>query len=95
MFEIDNTPFPEKRLVASKYDETFNNLRPGQCLKVDPERVSTTCGALKKWIGRTGRKDVFVRSVKSMPDGYGRVWMLPKHTLKMADVKGRKIVNFG
>jgi len=91
MFEIDTTPFPARRIVASKYDEMFSEMRPGQCIKTESDNVGKVCAAMKKWLERKGRTDVVVRSVRRMDDGYGRVYMMPTKPLKMADVKGRVV----
>lgn len=91
MFEIDETPFPAVRLVASKYSETFASMRPGQCIKTKPENVSRTATAMRKWIANKGRVDVVVRAISKMDDGYGRVYMMPAKPLKMADLPKREI----
>lgn len=93
MFEIDSTPFPSRRLVTGKYTETFAALRPGQCIKTEPDRVSTVATAMKTWIKRTGKKDVIVRTVGKMPDGFGRVYLMPAKPVKMADLPGHKVVS--
>jgi hypothetical protein len=95
MFEIDTTPFPAQRLVSSKYDETFSALRLGQCIKTEPENVGKVCAAMKKWLERKGRADAVVRIVRRMDDGYGRVYMMPKKPVKMADVQGRVVSKLG
>ncbi|WP_394065385.1 hypothetical protein [Alcaligenes sp. WGS1538] len=93
MFEIDDTPFPARRLTATKYDDTFKRLRPGQCIKVDSEAVNRVANAMRKWLSARHRKDVVVRAVSKMDDGYGRVYMLPAKPLTMADVPSRKITH--
>jgi hypothetical protein len=91
MFEIDTTPFPASRIVASKYSDTFSAMRLGQCIKTEPENVSRISAAMRKWLSNKGRKDVVVRAVKKMDDGFGRVYMMPAKPMKMADVPARKI----
>ena len=91
MFEIDSTPFPVKRLISSKYDATFAELHPGQCVKTEPENVQKVAGAMKNWIRKKGRTDVVVRIVGKMDDGFGRVYMMPAKPPKMADLPSRKI----
>lgn len=91
MFEIDTTPFPARRVVASKYDSTFSDMRPGQCIKTEPASVDRVSAAMKKWIERKGRADVVVRTVRRMEDGFGRVYMMPAKPVKMADLKGRVV----
>ena len=91
MFEIDETPFPAARIVASKYSEKFASMRPGQCIKTEPENVNKTASAMRKWIANKGRVDVVVRIVRKMDDGFGRVYMLPAKPPKMADLPRREI----
>jgi len=92
MFEIDSTPFPAGRIVASKYTETFASMRPGQCIKTEPKRVGAVAIAMKKWITNSNRTDVVVRTVRKMDDGYGRVYLMPAKPVKMAELPGRKVV---
>ncbi|CAK7069462.1 MAG: hypothetical protein KER_03040 [Kerstersia gyiorum] len=92
MLEVDtSTPFPETRMVASKYDEKFSLLKPGQSIKCETVNVGRTANALRKWLQNRNRQDVVVRTVSKMPDGYGRVFMMPAKPIRMADVPGRKI----
>lgn len=91
MFEIDETPFPSSRIIAGKYNETFAQMRPGQCIKTEPKNVDKISASMRKWVKNRGRDDVLVSSVSKMDDGFGRVYMLPKKPLKMADIAGRKI----
>lgn len=96
MLEIDNTPFPASRLVASKYDETFAKMRPGQCVKVTTDSVGRVANSMRKWLEKNGKQDACrVRTARKMPDGFGRVWMMPAKAIKMADVPGRKIEKLG
>lgn len=95
MFEIDDTPYSGQRRVTSKYHETFAKMRPGQCIKIDTNRVNAVATSLRTWIEKQGRTDVVVHSTAKMADGYGRVWLMPVKPLRMADVKGRKVINFG
>lgn len=97
MFEIDDTPYPMKREVRSKYTETFNKLRVGQCIKCDPELVPSVSRAMQTWLRRSkvikGRPatDLRVSIVSRSPDGYGRVYLLPTKPLLMQDVPARKV----
>lgn len=95
MFEIDNTPYPPNRIVSSKYDDTFSGMRPGQCVRTEPQNVGKVCAAMKKWIERKGRTDVVVRIVGKMDDGFGRVYMMPAKPVKMADLPSRKVSKLG
>lgn len=98
MLEIDDkTPFPASRMVASKYDEVFAKLRPGQSIKCEAGSSPTNriAGALRKWLQNRGRDDVVVRIVSKMPDGYGRVFLLPKKSVRMADVPARRVSKLG
>lgn len=91
MFEIDSTPFPAKRLMSSKYDGAFSEMRPGQCIKTEPENVGKVAAGMKKWIERKSRTDVVVRIVRKMDDGFGRVYLMPAKPVKMADLPSRKV----
>lgn len=96
MLEIDSTPYPAQRLMASKYDETFAKMQPGQCVKVKPDAVGRVSQSMRKWLSKTGKdKDFHVRTVAKMPDGFGRVWMMAKNPVRMADIPGRKIRKLG
>lgn len=96
MFEIDTqTPFPAKRLVATKYDATFAKLRPGQSVKCDSKMAPRISTALRKWLEKRGRTDVVVRMVSRHDDGYGRVYMMPSKPMLMADVPARRVSNMG
>lgn len=92
MIEIDTTPYPKRRVIGSKYDQTFSDLEPGQCVKCEPERTNSVSNALRKWLENHDKKGFRVRHIVRCEDGYGRVWLL-REPVKMADVKGRKIVN--
>jgi hypothetical protein len=91
MFEIDSTPFPAKHLMSSKYDATFSDMRPGQCIKTELENVQKVAGAMKKWLEKKGRADMVVRLIRKMDDGFGRVYMMPAKPMKMADLPSRKV----
>lgn len=96
MLEIDSTPFPAKRLMASKYDETFAKMQPGQCGKTTPESVGRVANSMRKWLEKHNKlTDFQVRTVSRMPDGYGRVWMIAAKPTRMADIPGRKIEKLG
>ena len=93
---IETVPYPETRIVASKYDDLFNSMIPGQCVKVPSDSVDKVAHAMRKWIIKTSKKEkLIVRTLSKMPDGHARVWLLSKPTpgLKMADVPSRKINN--
>jgi hypothetical protein len=91
VFEIDETPYPASRIVTSKYNEMFSSMRPGQCIKTEPENIGRIAGAMRKWIANKGRTDVVVRIVSKMDDGFGRVYMMPVKPPKMADLPRREI----
>lgn len=92
MLEIDNTPFPARRMMASKYDEVFAKMHPGQCVKVSTDSVDRVAHSMRKWLQKNNKaNDLRVRTISKMPDGYGRVWMMAVKPIKMADVPGRKI----
>jgi TusA-related sulfurtransferase len=82
--------------MASKYDETFAKMQPGQCVKTTPENTGNVANSMRKWIEKNGKKEVLrVRIASKMPDGFGRVWMMHKKPMKMEDVPGRKIEKLG
>ena len=92
MLEIENTPYPARRLMSSKYDETFAKMQPGQCVKTSTDSVGRAANSMRKWLEKHGKQDAFnVRTVSKMPDGYGRVWMMHAKPMKMADVPARRI----
>jgi len=96
MLEIDSTPFPARRVMASKYDEIFAQMQPGQCVKCDSSRVGVVSQAMRKWLEKTGKAEQLqVRTASKMPDGYGRVWMMSKKPVKMADLPSRKVRKLG
>lgn len=92
MLEIDNTPYPARRLMASKYDDTFSKMQPGQCIKTETENVGNVSNSMRKWLEKHGKQaDFKVRTASKMPDGFGRVWIMSKTPMKMADVPARRI----
>lgn len=92
MLEIDTTPYPKRRTVGSKYDALFSALEPDQCVKCDPANTNSVSNALRKWLEVHGKSGYRVRHIVKCEDGFGRVWLLRK-AVKMADIKGRKVVN--
>ena len=76
--EICNDPLPANRVVVGKkYDAKFQEMKPGQCLKVPTKQVGRVTNSLRKWISTCGRT-LHVRSVAHYPGdlGMGRVWLM-------------------
>ena len=96
-FEIDTeTPYPKNTWGrASKYDELFENLQPGQSLKTDNEATAKRlANAMVNYIKRNKLDGVRPSIRMNMDDGYHRVFLIKK-PVKMADLPSRKIVNMG
>lgn len=71
----DDAPLPSRARPGRKYGPVFSKLKPGQCIKCEPNQAPTLATALKKWI--TDKKlPCIVRATSRYSDGKGRVWML-------------------
>ena len=76
---ICDDPMPSGRQVTTerKYDALFAALKPGQCIKCEPESVLPISNALRKYIGIYKLKDHIVRTALNYErTGTGRVWLL-------------------
>src|SRR5690606_23849269 len=85
--EISDDPMPAKRQAPSQYDAIFSQLKVGQCVKVEPDRVDTIGNALRSWIRRNKKKNVMVKSVrayKGCKEKLGRVWLIERPKEKAA-----------
>lgn len=69
-----------------KYDLLFSKMKPGQCIKCEPDETQRLSNALRTWIKRRRKAHQFeVRSVaRYTTDQRGRVWLLPKDSAKAA-----------
>lgn len=80
----DDKPVLTRVKQGNKYQALFDSMKPGQCIKCQPEEVMTVSQALRKWI--LEYKDITklrVKAVKQYPeDGLGRVWLLAKEGKK-------------
>ena len=76
--EITSDPLPVGRASPDgKYKDAFAKLKPGQCIKVPPDKVSLIQGALRKYIANHLDESKFtVRTIKNYGDGMGRVWLI-------------------
>lgn len=76
--EITSDPLPVSRtLPEGKYKSIFDNLKPGQCLKIPAAEIGRVSNALRKHIETHLDKSKFaVRSVKNYGDGMARVWLI-------------------
>jgi len=73
-----NQPLPTGvRLVKSKYDELFSQLKAGSCVVCESEEINRISNALRKYL-QTRNKPLMVRAVTRCDDGHGRVWALAK-----------------
>ena len=72
---ICNDPLPERRIQSTKYDEVFNKLKVGQCIKCKPHEANRLASALKKWLTVRNRSDE-VKSCTNYGDGMGRVFLV-------------------
>src|SRR5690625_1246689 len=96
-FAIDTeTPYPKNTWGrASKYDELFEKLQPGQNLKTkDAAMAKRLANSMNAYIKRHNIDGVRPSIRMNMDDGYHRVFLVKK-PVKMADLPSRKIVNMG
>ena len=77
---VDKINMPTNRgSRVSKYEETFDALELGQCLKVVPKSVPNIKQALVKYLKRKEAFDqVKIVTRTKCEDGYGRIWVLSK-----------------
>jgi len=73
---IGDDPLPESRARPGfKYGSVFERMKPGQCIKCEPNQAPVLATALKKWVV-DGKLPYIVRATSRYTDGAGRVWML-------------------
>lgn len=84
--EVTNDPIPKKRsLGPGRYDELFSSLKPGQCIKCEPEHTGAVSNALRNWISKRRKKGLAVTAVSHYPgckEKLGRVWLIEKPQVK-------------
>lgn len=62
-----------------KYDDLFQSMEVGQCLRVDVKAVPNIQQALTKFLKRQNAFDTLrVVTRTKCDDGFGRVWVLPR-----------------
>ena len=78
--EVADDPPPQKRsLGPGRYDELFASMKPGQCIKCEPEHTGAIGNALRHWIKRKRKKNLAVKAASHYPgckENLGRVWLL-------------------
>jgi hypothetical protein len=73
-----NRPLPTGvRLVKSKYDELFSQLKAGSCIVCESDEINRISNALRKYLS-VRNKPLMVRAVTRCDDGHGRVWAVAK-----------------
>lgn len=81
--EHNVSPPAWKSKIESKYDAIFKQLKPGSCVKCEPNEVAKISGALRKYIKTKGSKAIEgckVLSRERCEDGHGRVWAIKKES---------------
>jgi hypothetical protein len=78
--EVADDPPPQKRSMGpGRYDELFESMKPGQCIKCEPEHTGAISNALRNWIKRKRKKNLAVQAASHYPackDKLGRVWLV-------------------
>ena len=78
--EVADDPLPKKRsLGPGRYDTLFATIKPGQCIKCEPQHTGAIGNALRHWIKRTRKKNLAVKTASHYPgcrENLGRVWLL-------------------
>lgn len=89
---IEDTPYG---VVDNPYAPIFDKLKVGQCVRCNPDDINRVYWAMYKWVNASSYAETrMIRRKKKCDDGYARIWLLPKPH-KMADLKGRKVINMG
>lgn len=78
--EVADDPLPKKRsLGPGRYDDLFASMKPGQCIKCEPEHTGAIGNALRSWLKRKRKKNLAVKAARHYPpckDKLGRVWLV-------------------
>lgn len=77
--QITDDPLPKVRVWSNhKYESTFINMKPGQCIVCERDEAYKVNSALAKYFTRNGinAKTKMARSCQQ--DGKARVWWIPK-----------------
>lgn len=82
---ICNDPMSATRArTGNKYGDVFGKLKPGQCIRCEPNQAPVLSTALKKWI-EDKKLPCITRYTSRYEDGKGRVWLLAQaKALKVA-----------
>lgn len=72
---ICSDPVISRRIIKSKFNDLFDRLKCGQCLKVKPIDAPKVANAMRDWI-KAGNRGGKVSHVSDYGDGMGRVWWL-------------------
>lgn len=76
--EICNDPFVIRKTTGSIYDELFDKLKIGQCLKCKADDVDKTVSALRTYVKRKQLKaKVKSTEMYTNVEPKGRIWLLP------------------
>lgn len=74
---ICNDPLPASRaLPLLKYESLFGAMKPGQCVKCQPEQTGKLAVALRKYMERHNIEGSIKSMTRYPSDQMGRVWML-------------------
>lgn len=75
-----NVPYPAHRAhISGKYDALFERMKPGDSIPCERGIREHICNAMRKWIARKGKADVWCpRSIKAGEDGRARVWLMKR-----------------
>lgn len=89
------TPEPYEKfaskIVTSKYDDLFRNLKADQRLRVPIGAAARVSAQLKNWLKARGHKNITVKSRTNCGDGFGGVWWMEAKESKAAQVFKTKI----
>lgn len=76
--EIADDPLPSHRASPGhKYDDLFDRLKYGQCVKTEAGRADKVGQALRTYLKRKAKKGA-VKIMSDYGDGKGRVWLIQK-----------------
>lgn len=75
MLEIVSDPPKKRPAPVSKYEQVFQKLQPGQCIKCETRHAHAVSNAMRAWQKRRGLKWV-TKTTPDYGDGFGRVFRL-------------------
>ena len=82
----NDAPLDGRARPEWKYGPVFSRLKPGQCIKCEPNQAPTLATALKKWVVDK-KLPCVVRATSRYTDGKGRVWLLADPKAKDSKIK--------